>query len=119
MKNGWVYIVGAQETGLVKIGYTSNPPRRFVALRTACPVEMFVLYLVAGDASDEKALHRQFKSLRVRKEWFRLEPGNELDTFIHKAREDWEMVLHADDFNEDGFWYGKAQDSEEGEEDAA
>lgn len=112
-KMGWVYIIGADESGMVKIGYTANPPKRFVALRTACPVEMTVLYLMPGDPSDEKELHRRFADLRLRKEWFRFEQGSPLDVFVREALTDLDMYLHCEEFNEGGYWFGRSTESKE------
>jgi hypothetical protein len=98
---GWVYIVGAEGTGMVKIGFTNQPPQRFKALRADSAVPLIVLYLDVGGVAEEKALHRRFADLRVRGEWFRFERGSALDAFVRDARCDPFLPFHCDDFNEE------------------
>jgi hypothetical protein len=67
------YLVGAEGSPLVKIGYTSTDPKqRLKALQTGQPMELSLLWSRAGDY--EGALHIRFAEYRVRGEWFDLTP---------------------------------------------
>lgn len=62
--------------GPIKIGYTASDAiwERVNNLQTGCPWELVVLRVTAGTHDDEKALHREFKHLRMRREWFEFTP---------------------------------------------
>jgi hypothetical protein len=103
--DGWIYIVGAVGAGMVKIGFTRNPPTRIKALRADAAWTLLVLRLVPGSVSDERALHRRFAEHRDHGEWFRLTAGSSLDVFIREDLDsDMDMALHCEDFNEAGDW---------------
>lgn len=108
--SGWVYIVGGIGTGLVKIGFTKNPPQRIKALRVECPVVLLVLCLFEGTCADERVLHQKFSALRSWGEWFRIEPDNPIDAYIRERRTDPFLALHCDDYNEDGDWGSNVTD---------
>jgi hypothetical protein len=67
------YLVGAEGSPLVKIGYTSGAPlKRLASLQTGQPMTLSLLWSVAVDIEDE--LHERFADYRVRGEWFDLTP---------------------------------------------
>ncbi len=70
-----VYFLEATGTGLVKIGKATGDPKSRVAwLQTGSAAELRLLHWIEGrNKGDEAALHRRFKHLRVRGEWFRFE----------------------------------------------
>ena len=74
-----VYVVRSRATGLVKIGYSSNPARRLDEL-AARHGPLDLLLVLAGDRRDEKALHRRFAGHAVGHEWFRC--SRELESFV-------------------------------------
>lgn len=65
--DGSVYFIRFRD--LVKIGYTTNLPRRMASL----PHDE-VLHVEPGTMADEKRCHLAFAHLRGRGEWFRAEP---------------------------------------------
>jgi hypothetical protein len=83
-----VYFIEARGAGLVKIGKaTENPNIRLATLQTGSGHELKVLHWVPGwGAKEEAKLHRQFKRLHVRGEWFRLE--EDLAAYIKQLRKE-------------------------------
>jgi hypothetical protein len=71
IRAGFVYVAGFAQ--FVKIGWTTDVKCRIYSIEQGLP-ETFVLYhSFGGTQKDERALHRRFKSLRTRGEWFRHE----------------------------------------------
>ena len=66
-----LYIIKAVGTGLVKIGFSTNVPKRLKSLQTASPYRLEVLATWAGTDADEKALHLKFAEYRKTGEWFK------------------------------------------------
>jgi hypothetical protein len=65
------YLVGIDGLPFVKIGRTTwNPKDRLKGLQTGQPMDLHLLWSVAGDY--EHDLHRRFAKYRVRGEWFDL-----------------------------------------------
>jgi hypothetical protein len=56
--------------GRVKIGYSSDPLSRIMALQTAHATRLSVIRLIDGGRPTEKWLHGRFAHLRVKGEWF-------------------------------------------------
>jgi hypothetical protein len=67
---GYVYWVGPQDRGPVKIGWARNPHKRVSELQTGHPEELVVLALIPGSRSNERNIHRELASSRIRGEWF-------------------------------------------------
>jgi hypothetical protein len=65
-----VYFIRAGETGPVKIGWSHNPVARIRALDEGSPVPLRIIRLVDGDHQTERELHRRYRSLKLRREWF-------------------------------------------------
>ena len=85
---GYVYFVYAAEAGVIKIGFTMDRPwKRLCALQTASPVDLVVMGVVRGPAKLERLLHKKFRKIRKRYEWFHATP--ELIDFIHEVAETW------------------------------
>jgi hypothetical protein len=60
----------------VKIGVASSPDPgavrvRVAELQTGNPYQLQLVHVIRGDCGSEHALHRRFKHIRVRSEWFR------------------------------------------------
>lgn len=60
------------ETGLVKIGFTTDIKKRTQGLLHGSPVPLTLLGTVAGNAKLEAELHAEFSTLRRHGEWFEL-----------------------------------------------
>ncbi len=82
-----VYFIEALGVGLVKIGVTIHRPEsRMADLQIGSGHRLKLIHHVPGwDYEEEMALHRQFKHLLERGEWYRLEP--ELLDYIHSLQE--------------------------------
>lgn len=85
MKTHIVYFVQAATMKLIKIGCTSDFPKRMESMRVGSPDELILLWrsgpmgrLEAYAA--ENRLHRKFAAFHVRGEWFSSEP--ELASFV-------------------------------------
>lgn len=74
-----VYFVG-NETGSVKIGWTTDLRRRMAQLRTGTPGALQVLAWTPGGEVLERHFHSAFKHARLAREWFRRTP--EIDALI-------------------------------------
>lgn len=70
---GYVYFIRGGD--LVKIGWSTNPRLRLSQLQTASAERLRMVCAMPGSREDERALHVQFATLRVRGEWFRACPG--------------------------------------------
>lgn len=68
--NRWVYFIGCEVTGLVKIGRAQEPSHRLRTLQCGSPTELRILRTVVGDRQREIDLHRRFASSRRHGEWF-------------------------------------------------
>ena len=76
-----VYFVQGEFTGLIKIGFTNNPKKRWTELGAQASEPIRFLATLKGDMDDEKKLHLRFKQARVHGEWFL--PNEELLRFIN------------------------------------
>ena len=64
------YLLAADGTDLVKIGIAKDPMRRLRELQTGQPMDLHLLWSVAGNYEND--LHVHFAAYRVRGEWFDL-----------------------------------------------
>lgn len=76
----FVYFIQASQLGLVKIGFSSNVPKRLLSLKTGCPDNLVILKIIPGGQERERVLHKKFADIRVKGEWF--SPSDELMSFI-------------------------------------
>jgi len=67
-----VYFIEAGE--FIKIGYSSNVGKRMDELSTGCPHDFKLLHDTPGDRELEADMHKRFRHLRARQEWFRKDP---------------------------------------------
>jgi len=79
---GYVYFANC-ETGFVKIGYTKRPESRLKEVSSAHHIKINDYFLVAGDITLERKLHKIFEKQRMYAEWFFLD-YQELRRFIEK-----------------------------------
>ena len=72
-----VYVIGCDESTLVKIGTSTDLPQRLYSIQCMCPVILRVLHHHPGGYELENALHRRYRSYPRHGEWFdlgRLDP---------------------------------------------
>lgn len=72
---GWVYLFRADDpVGMYKIGYSTDPVRRWESVQASCPVPLIFEWAIPcwGNDGTELKLHRKFALERVRGEWFKL-----------------------------------------------
>lgn len=69
------YVIRAGDTEMVKLGWSDrNAEERCAALQTANALPLTVIREIKGDRWVERALHRRFKSARIKGEWFVFHP---------------------------------------------
>jgi hypothetical protein len=67
---GFVYFIQVIKTGDIKIGFSTNIKSRIHTLQTSIPESIKLLGFISGDLKLEKELHKKFKHLKKRGEWF-------------------------------------------------
>lgn len=67
---GWIYFAYAPLMHRVKIGFTQNTPDQRLASATDSPDVINVWGMLYGYREMEKRLHRRFRHLRIKGEWF-------------------------------------------------
>lgn len=65
-----IYFVQMEHAQHIKIGIANNSGRRLRALQTANPEPLHILGTLAGEAEDERELHRVLSAYRLSGEWF-------------------------------------------------
>lgn len=75
-----VYFVQRLSDGLIKIGYSNRPVKRFDQIRDDIREPVKILCVLDGDRKQEHDLHTKFADYRRAGEWF--EQGRELIGFI-------------------------------------
>lgn len=79
-ENSIVYFIQAIDSGIIKIGQTTDIGKRLAALQTGCPEQLTVLKTMPGDKSIERLLHKKFSAANKQGEWFY--PTDELLKYI-------------------------------------
>lgn len=83
--DSYVYFMQAEGSGLIKIGYSTDPRKRLAQLATMSPEPIHLVAVHPGDRTLEQALHARFRQHRARGEWFY--PNPELIALINTARD--------------------------------
>ena len=65
-----VYVLGSTETRRVKIGHSTDVPKRLAGIQRMSPVPLTVLDQFEGGVELEAALHAHFRPFRTHGEWF-------------------------------------------------
>jgi hypothetical protein len=78
---GFIYAIGNAD-GLVKIGFSSDPERRFCKVRSDTASPCHLMGYVRGSRDDEASLHSILQSERVHGEWYR--QGDGVKAFIKR-----------------------------------
>lgn len=81
--HGHVYFIG--DGTAIKIGFSENVARRLRSIQTGHHLPLKILGTIPASAIDELTVHARFAHLRLRGEWFRIDP--ELLAFIEETRE--------------------------------
>ena len=71
----YVYVIGACNSNLYKIGCSNNPSDRLQNLQIANPYELKLMAVFKSKHmfTDEKKIHQSLDEFRVRGEWFKLD----------------------------------------------
>jgi len=77
-KTDFIYVIHAVGTNRVKIGFSSDPQRRLVALQTGSSFPLAIIGVRAGSLKLEQAIHGQLQDCRVEGEWFDIAPDEAL-----------------------------------------
>lgn len=95
-QRGCVYFIGAGPRPLrVKIGYTrGDVTARLRQLQTGSPVELRIVATIDGGPDLEARLHRTFRPLHVRGEWFTVAHKLESLLFYLEDGTDFDAALH-------------------------
>lgn len=90
IKSGsFVYLIKNLTTGNLKIGFSSNPSRRFRALQQATDCDLQLLAFIDGSELIEQQLLHHYSQYQVRGEWFKPIPqiyeafGLEIDNIVN------------------------------------
>lgn len=65
-----VYVIADKEKRYMKIGKANNPKSRLATIQTSMPFDVEIVAQIIGNYSIENRLHKLFKHLRLRGEWF-------------------------------------------------
>lgn len=73
-KNGFVYLVKAENTSYFKIGKSKHPYKRLTQLQTGSPIPLTIVERVfsLNCCNLENLLHNHYEAYQVRGEWFDL-----------------------------------------------
>lgn len=85
-KGHWIYFLGTDGFGLVKIGLTCNVEKRIGNLVSSSPVKLSLLATAPGNRNSENAIHTAFRHLRSHSEWFHADSN--LTALIDQVRAD-------------------------------
>ena len=66
----YIYFAQGEITRLIKIGHSKNIDDRLDTIQANSPDKVKLLKVIEGNRSLERALHKQFDSVRSHREWF-------------------------------------------------
>jgi hypothetical protein len=81
-----VYFISNASGTAIKIGVTTDLPKRLLSLRIANPEELSVVATLPAMWCTEQIVHRYFSTSRIRGEWFR--PTEDILEFIRLLNAD-------------------------------
>lgn len=85
-------ISGFESSSIVKIGFTTDPVKRFRHIQTSCPHQLRAVVIRPGTKADERAIHDRFRDRRVYGEWFRFDEQEVIE--IAQLRSQWWRTWH-------------------------
>lgn len=65
-----LYVICAHSTGLIKVGRSGDPKKRFAAIRTASGIRMSLVRILRNRGEEELAVHAALHKHRRLGEWF-------------------------------------------------
>lgn len=88
-KQGFVYLIEATDTKVVKIGFSLTPQKRLAQLQTGSSVPLRMIGAWPGSLDLERKLHERLSAFRVAGEWFYLpaESGISIEVLITEMSE--------------------------------
>lgn len=81
---GQVYFIQVGADGPIKIGFSSDVAQRLRTLQTGHTEKLRLLHKQVGTKEDEAALHRKFRNIHIKGEWY--EADAVLVEFIRKRK---------------------------------
>lgn len=82
---GHVYYARSEDTGRIKIGWSSNVANRLATLQRSSGAALTIIWSEPGTGRDERNLHAKFAAARLHGEWF--SPVPELLAHIETRRQ--------------------------------
>lgn len=70
-----IYFIEAVGMGLIKIGYTIDPAKRFLSMLTVSPAPLSLLGSISGGPQKELEIHAALDEHRLHGEWFKKVPA--------------------------------------------
>src|SRR5262245_50323298 len=67
----FVYFIGEEKRGPVKIGMSGAPELRLQNLQSSYPYPLAILAQFPGGEEEEEAMHKLFRPFRLQGEWFK------------------------------------------------
>jgi hypothetical protein len=83
----YVYLIGSEASTLVKIGRSTDVPRRLADIQRMSPAKLAVLWQTEGGAGLETSLHRHFRAQRSHGEWFDFPAHDAAEQVVHAIAE--------------------------------
>lgn len=92
-RRGRVYFIAARQLGTVKVGFSTNLPKRLIDLQTSASTQLALEFSCAGDRGLERALHGFLLPYRATGEWFQYGPHihdliDEISDFLSEKGDD-------------------------------
>ena len=72
-KGAFIYLLHDIDQHLLKIGYSTNPPRRFKEIKNANTNQIKIIGIIPGSLTNEAILHTRWKKYNYKLEWFNYE----------------------------------------------
>lgn len=76
-----IYFILNKNLNHIKIGYSKNPYKRIKTFETSNSNELEIVYIIDGNISLEKRIHKFFVNFNIKNEWFVF--SKEIENFIY------------------------------------
>lgn len=87
----WVYVIGAVNSPVAKIGKAIDVPKRLAELQVGNPLRLAIRWKTPGGRTLEQWLHGEFNKFRLVGEWFdfgNLNPVEEIKNAVDRFHND-------------------------------